>query len=253
MRLTSLALILLVGLASGCSRSVKDDPILRLSSQEALAEGKLLLEQKKWVKARKYLTHAFEAEPNSASGREGLLLVADAFFLDGGIQNYIRAEAKYRDFLNRFPTSEKAAYVQYQIGNSLFERIGRPDRDQSITRDAVEAFEDVLVLYADSEYAALARERLGELEDKLAEHEFVVGFFYHRYGLPRAAAGRLEYLLENYPGYTQKEKVLYYLGMSYARMGRNEEAEAQFQELRSTYPDSRFLSKLPEIQEPAEE
>ena len=30
----------------------------------------------------------------------------------------VQAEAKYRDFLNRFPTSERAAYVQLQIGNA---------------------------------------------------------------------------------------------------------------------------------------
>ena len=36
---------------------------------------------------------------------------------------YNGAEGKYRDFQTRFPTSRRAAYVQYQIANSLIERL----------------------------------------------------------------------------------------------------------------------------------
>ena len=43
----------------------------------------------------------------------------DALYLAGGEQNYIRAEAKYRDFQNRFPTSQRGDYVLFQIANSL--------------------------------------------------------------------------------------------------------------------------------------
>ena len=61
------------------------------------------LAQAKYNKAGALLTHAFEVEPNSRSGREALLLAADAYFLHGGSDDYIKCEAKYRDFLNRFP------------------------------------------------------------------------------------------------------------------------------------------------------
>ena len=111
----------LIGCASG---GFEDDPILRLSAAESLEQGKLLMVAEKYMTAAKYLSHAFEVEPNSAIGREALLLVADAHYAHGGPDNMIKAEAKYRDFLNRFPTSDRAAYVQYQIGNSLSARLG---------------------------------------------------------------------------------------------------------------------------------
>ncbi len=159
----------------------------------------------KYSQARKYLTHAFEVEPNSTSGREALLLVADSLYKQGGTQNLVQAEAKYRDFLNRFPTSERAAYVQLQIGNSLAARVERPDRDQSVTRQAVAALEDLLRLYPTSEHAAEAKQRLAEVRAKLGEHEFEVARFYYRYGIPVATANRLNFLLANYPEFAEKD------------------------------------------------
>ena len=135
----TLLLLAAVALAlAGCRGSAPQDPVLRLSAEESLAQGKDLLAREKYAAARPYFTHAFEVEPNSAIGREALLLAADTYYLQGGSTNYVQAEAKYRDFLNRFPTSEQAAYVQFQIANSLAKRMEKPDRDQSVTRKAFE-------------------------------------------------------------------------------------------------------------------
>jgi len=45
-------------LLAGCF-GFSEDPILRLSAEEALTEGKALLEQEKYNNARPYLLHAF--------------------------------------------------------------------------------------------------------------------------------------------------------------------------------------------------
>ncbi len=107
--LSSLALAGFLALAvTAChSSGPAVDPILKLSAEESLAQGKELLTKQKYEKARPYFTHAFEVEPNSTVGRESLLLAADTYYLQGGTTNYVQAEAKYRDFLNRFPTATK--------------------------------------------------------------------------------------------------------------------------------------------------
>jgi len=247
-------LALLAGLGAGCkSGEAAVDPILRLSAEESLARGRELMADEKYARARDFLNHAFEVSPNSVEGREALLLVADCYYLDGGRANYIQAEAKYRDFLNRFPTSERAPYVQFQIANSLAQRIGRPDRDLRATHDALEAFLDLLRLYPTSEYAAQAREKIRLVEENLAEHEYIVGDFYLRYRLPRAAAERFEYLLENYPAYSEKEKVLFKLGLAQARGRQPVQARETFERLAREFPDSPYLSRLPALPEPGEE
>jgi len=249
----ALCLSILASATLGCGGGIKDDPILRLSAEEALAEGKSLLEQEKYNKARRHLIHAFEVEPNSRSGREALLLVADTYYLQGGRLNFIQAETKYRDFLNRFPTSDQAAYAQFQLANSLAKRIGRADRDQSSTIKAYEAFEELMRLYPTSEYAEQAGEQIRLVVDSLAEHEFVVGYFYQRYGNHLGAIERFEYLLENYSKYPERDKVLFYLGSSY-REGKTREyklkALSAFKRLREEFPESEYISDIPQVEVP---
>lgn len=245
--LASLVVVpLIFAIAAGCrSGAPREDPLLALSAAESLAEGQKLMDREKFSQARRFLTHAFEVEPNSASGREALLLVADSLYKQGGNQNLVQAEAKYRDFLNRFPTSERAAYVQLQIGNSLASRVERPDRDQNVTRQALNSFEDLLRIYPTSDQVPEARERMAAMRVKLGEHEFEVARFYYRYGIPVAAVNRLRYLLATYPEYAAKDKVYYWLGRALNRMGKPEEADEWFQKLRQEYPTSSFVSDIP--------
>ena len=248
-----LALMPLVGLVgvtgckSGGGRS--SDPILRLSAEESLVQGKDLLAHQKYSRARPLFTHAFEVEPNSKVGREALLLAADTFFLEGGSGNNAQAEAKYRDYLNRFPTSEQAAYVQFQIANSLAKRMERPDRDQTVTRKSLEAYQELIRLYPTSEYATKSQEQLAVVSANLAEHEFVVGYFYLRYGAPLAAINRFEYLIQNYPKYAALDKVMYNLGRAYQRMRKPEEAKKAFERLRTEFPNSKLVHDIPNLRD----
>ncbi len=238
-----LVLLPLVALTSGCGS--REDPVLSLSSEEALNLGKEQFEREKWYRARRYLTHAFEIAPNSPGGREALLLAADTFFMQGGEANLIQAEAKYRDFLARFPTSNRSDYVQYQIANSLARRMERPDRDQTVTERALQTYEELLQLYPTSEYAALAREQIRVVRDQLAEHEYTVGDFYLTYGLPPAAAKRFEGILEEYPDYSRKERLYLDLGIAYIRSARTDEADEIFHRLKREYPDSEYIDDIP--------
>lgn len=241
-------LVAFAGLAlSACRHGVEDDPILQLSAGEALVEGKKLLAGEKFGQARKYLSHAFEVEPNSLQGREALLLVADAHFLEGGEDNSISAEAKYRDFLNRFPTSDRGAYVQFQIGSALANRMERPDRDQAVTIKALSALEDLLRVYPTSEYAAAARDKIREVRANLAAHELEVGRFYLRFGLPKAAMLRFVGMLENYPDYPDRDAALFDLGRAYARLGQQADADATFADLKRQFPESPFIEEISKV------
>jgi outer membrane protein assembly factor BamD len=242
--LAAVTALALSGLACK-SAGFDDDPILRLSVEESLEQGKALMEKEKYAQAREYFTHAFEVEPNSPAGREGLLLAADMLYLMGGSDNFLKAEAKYRDFQNRFPTSDKSSYVQFQIANSLAERMRKPDRDQTVSRQALLSYEEVIRLYPTSEYAAQSREQMKVVRETLAESEFLKGRFNLRLKLPPAAISRFEYLLEEFPDYNQRDKVYFFLGLSHHQAGDAEKAEEAFGLLRSEYPSSSYLKKIP--------
>lgn len=231
-------------LITGCGGK-KEDPILRLSAAEALKLGQDYLAEKKYYRASQYLTHAFEVEPNSRSGRTALLLAADALFLNGGTDNYIRCEAKYRDFLNRFPTSDKADYAQYRVAECLARRTERPDRDQTVTRKALGSFQELLRLYPTSPYVPKTRQRIVEVTNLLAAHELSVAHFYMRYGDGRLCGGainRLEHLMKEYPSFAMMDAALFHLAVSYEKCQRMELAEQTFADLESRYPESEFAA-----------
>lgn len=245
------AVLALIGLSAlvgckggGAPAAVSNDPILRLSADESLAEGKRLMEAKKYLKATKYLDHAFEIAPNSAEGREALLLSADAFYDSGGESNFIKAEAKYRDYQNRFPTSRRSDYVQLQLARSLGERVLRPDRDQTSTIKALEEFRELIYVYPTSEYLDDADLEIGALRDRLAEHELIIGRYNFRRRLYPAANSRLEGLLEDYPDFSRTDRGLNYLWLSYRRIGEMEKAAEVMARLETEYPDSAYLPKL---------
>lgn len=242
--LFSSALILISYTTFGCGRGVREDPILRLSAEEALEDGKALLAQKKYARAEQLLTHAFEVEPNSRSGREALLLAADALYLDGGTESYIKCEAKYRDFLNRFPTSERADYSQFQVANCLSSRVEKPDRDQKVTYQSLQAYEELMRLYPTSPYAAEARQKIVEVTDRLAAHEMAIAHFYLRFRICQATIQRLEYLQKEYPDYSEMDRALFTVGLAYEACTRPEDAQAAFEKLSQRHPDSPYLYRI---------
>lgn len=246
------AFLLLITLPA-CRSAMREDPLLRLSAAEALEIGHKLLEQKKYTKAREHFQHAFEVEPNSRGGREALLLVADTLFTQGGKVRMAEAEGKYRDYLTRFPTSDKAAYVQYRVGAALVSQLGRVDRDQAPTLRAIEAFDELVRLYPTSEHVEEAEQQIVGLRSRLAAHEYEVGYFYLRYGLPLAAANRFAGILERYAEYPELDKVLYQLGVAQSRLGRADEASTAFGRLRDEFPESRWIGQIPKVAPVAKE
>ena len=243
--------MMLATVGFGCSGFRGNNRVLALSSEEALTEGKALMAQEHYSEARSYLIHAFEIEPNSVNGREGLLLAADSMFLAGGHGNYVKAQARYRDFLNRFPTSDKAAYAQLQLGLSIARRMEKPDRDMSISTEALGAFEDVQRFYPTSVYAEEAAAQAVLVRHHQARHELGVAKFYlryQRYGTAFAAIDRMEKILENYPTFPETDAVLLYLCRAYTK-GETEELQEKARKtcfrLQTQYPESPYIKKLP--------
>jgi outer membrane protein assembly factor BamD len=121
----------------------------------------------------------------------------------------------------------------------------KPDRDQSATLKALIAFEGVLQLYPTSGYIEEVEARIVEIRQALAEHEYRVGRYNYRRRLYTAATWRLETLTEDFPDFQEMDKVLFFLGMSFGKGGKLEEAIEIFEQLRTEYPESRYIKKLP--------
>src|SRR5258706_13447306 len=112
----------------------------------------------------------------------------------------------------------------------------RPDRDQTVTRKALDAYPELVRLYPTSEYAAQSQEQMKTVLDNLAEHEFIIGVFYLRYGAPFASVWRFATPLPPYPHDPSQDKNGCNLVVAHQRPQKPPEARKAVHRPRATRP-----------------
>lgn len=245
----TLTLLAIVTLLASCHRGPRDyrpvvDPELaRLTKEQIFERAEDQFENKHWQRARNYYTHLYETYPNDPLGRRSLLRIADTFYQQGDPVNLVEAQYKYRDFINRYPTSEQAEYATLRIAMCSYKQMEKPDRDQAKTREALEKFNDMLRAYPKSALRPEAEERKQEVLDRLARHEHIVAKFYMGRGSWLAAQQRLNFLIDEYPSYSGRDAVFYDLGQSLVQLGRNGEARLYFERVITEFPKSGYAEE----------
>lgn len=247
----SILLGVIIG-AAGCNSRKSYQPVvnpefLNLTKEEVFARGEALYEQEKWIKAREYYAYVYETYPNDPLGRRSLLRIADTYFEHGGSLNLVESQYKYRDFINRYPGSEFADYAMLRIALVSFQEMESPERDQTKTREAVQKLQEMISLYPDSEYRPEAEEKLREAMDRLARAEHLVARFYMHRDKWEASISRLNYLLENYPRYSDRDEAFYDLAVSLDGLGRDGEARLWLERVISEFPESDVTGKAKEM------
>ncbi len=149
-----------------------------------------------------------------------------------------QAEAEYKDFILFYPTMEEAAESQEKICKMHYELMDKADRDANNALRAEQECRTLITQFPNSRYVPEATQRLREIQEVLAESEFVTGEFYHKRGSNAAAANRYHALVVQYPLYSKADEAKWEEADSYARMGprfRSMEGEA-LQHLVREYP-----------------
>jgi outer membrane protein assembly factor BamD len=249
-RFIALAAIFFV-IAAGCHhqravRQIKtslEPEMLKLSKEQLFDRAEGFFAKKKYARARTYYTYVYESFANDPLGRRSLLRVADTYYAQGDPVNLVEAQYKYRDFINRYPGSDRADYAMLQIANVAYKQIGRPDRDQAKTREAVEKYNDMIRTYPKSSLRPEADKRLLEAMDKLARHEHVVAKFYIKRKSYDAAVRRLNGLVEDYPNFVDRDIVFFDLGTTLDHLGRSNEARLYYERVVSEFPKSLYADR----------
>jgi len=221
-------------------RPVVDPELLKLSKEQLFQKGEEQFTREKWQRARTYFSHLYESFPNDPLGRRSLLRIADTYYEQGDPVNLVEAQYKYRDFINRYPTSDQADYAMLRIGMCSFKQMERPDRDQQKTREAVEKLSDMLRAHPNSPLKAEAEARRQDALDRLARHEHLVARYYMKRGSHLSAVQRLNYLIDTYTNYNDRAGAFYDLGNALSHLGRDGEARLYFERVLTEFPKSDY-------------
>lgn len=241
--------LVLVTLLGGCASSSIDlEKLSSPSDQVVWDAGQQAVGDKDWDSARQYFRRIIDAFPQSQYQPEARIALADSYLKQGGPGNAILAVAAYREFLTLYPSAPRAAYAQFQAAEAYFRQMNNPDRDQTPTLQALDEYQRLLDVYPNSEYVEPARERIQQCRQTLAQSEFMVGQFYQKTRKAwRAAIGRYERVLREYPDYEALDEVIFRLGEALTASARFLEARPVFARLEEEYPESQWLPKAREL------
>ena len=234
------AALALVALALGaCSLFDKDAPLAPDEPADKLYnEGLYLLNTKKDAKAAaKKFEEVDRQHPYSDWARKSLIMTAFAYYEAGAYDDCINSARRY---VTLPPGSPDAAYAQFLIGSSYFDQMPEISRDQERTDKAVQALEEVVRKYPESEYAVAAKRKIEIARDQLAGKEMDIGRQLQKSNNYVGAINRFKVVVTRYQRTRHVEEALLRLTEVYMALGIVEEAQTSAAVLGHNFPESRW-------------
>jgi outer membrane protein assembly factor BamD len=232
-----LALMLGGCLFNGTSSSTNDEVPETQSADLMYNRGLALLNSGDTSEAGEQFKEIDEQHPYSDYARRSMIMSAYLNFRNGKYQETVNDAKRY---VSLFPASEDAPYAHYLIGESYFRQIPDVTREQGFAQLSINAFEELLRKYPDSEYAEDVRRKIIVAKDQLAGKEMQVGRYYMERGDYLAAVNRFKTVVNQYQTTRHVEEALHRLTESYLALGIVPEAQTAAAVLGHNFPDSQW-------------
>jgi outer membrane protein assembly factor BamD len=222
----AVVLALVVGLMSSCGirRKKYENPISKDTQQpDKVLFDKAIndIERSRYEIARLTLQTLINTYDTSEYLAKAKLAIADSWYREGGSHGLAQAEAEYKDFILFYPTMEEAAEAQNKVCDIHYRQMEKSDRDPMHAFRAEDECRTLVVQFPNSKFAPEAQQKLRNIQEVLADHEFKVGYMYHSKGSYPAAANRLQGVADQFPLYSGADEALWELADSYTKMGDN--------------------------------
>jgi outer membrane protein assembly factor BamD len=178
--------------------------------------------------------------PYSVWARRAQLMSAYSYYQGNKYDDAINAAQR---FLSLHPGNKDAPYAYYLVAVSQYEQISDVRRDQKTTEKALNALQELVRRYPNSEYAADARLKLDLTRDHLAGKEMEIGRWYESRHEFLAATTRFRRVIDDYNTTSHTAEALHRLVECYLALGLREEANKSAAVLGHNYPGSEWYQR----------
>jgi len=228
--------------AAGCAgKKVKTDASYVATDVNTLyGLAKERLDGGEYEMAAKLFDEVERQHPYSVWARRAQLMSSFSYYTAG---KYTEAVSSAQRFLTIHPGNKDAAYANYLIAMSYYNQIADVTRDQRITQQASDAFNELIRRYPESRYASDARLKLDLINDHLAGKEMEVGRFYQRSGNWLASVTRFRAVVDKYQTTSHAPEALMRLTESYLALGIPAEAQKAAAVLGRNYPGTEWYQR----------
>lgn len=235
--------VILLPVAGCAGNKVKADTAYVARDVNTLySEAKKRLDRGRYEEAAVFFDEVERQHPYSVWARRAQLMSAFSYYM---AQKYPEAVSSAQRFLTIHPGNKDAPYANYLIAMSYYQQIEDVTRDQKITQQASDSFNELIRRYPQSRYATDARLKLDLINDHLAGKEMEIGRFYLTRGQHLAAINRFRNVIEepNYQRSSHVPEALHRLVEAYLSVGMTEEAQRMAAILGHNYPGSAWYER----------
>ena len=193
-----------------------------------------------WSKAAATFEKVELEHPYSQWATKAKLMGAYAYYKD---EKYDDAVLSLDRFIRYHPGNKDIAYAYYMKGLCYYDQIVGAEKDQDNTEKALDAFNQVIARFPESEYAQDARGKMALIKDHLAGQDMEVGRYYLSQKNYLSALNRFSNVVKNYQTTPQIEEALYRQVEIYTILGLKEEALFSEKVLGRNYPKSKWYQR----------
>ena len=170
----ALACLLLTGCAGEFNKVYKTTDVnYRYEyAKQSFAEGK-------YTRAATLLMELITQKKGHDDAEEALYMLGMAEYKSGDFES---ASATFKKYYQTYPKGVYAEEASYYVGQALYESAPEPRLDQTPTIGAINAYQQFLDNFPNSELRPKAQERLFELQDKLIMKELLSAQLYYNLG-----------------------------------------------------------------------
>lgn len=242
-----LCLLVLVAASPACLRG--SSPLLTADPTGSVLweQGQDALVAAEWRDAVSSFDTLLRNYPSSPFLAEARLGMGRAYYEQGRVESLIMGIDAFQSFLTYHPSHSEVAYAQYMVAMTYVAQMRTADRDQTPTRQAIDAFQLLIDTHPGSPlYDEAVRRRVAAI-DLLAQHELQVA----RWQSGRdqdwdAAIDRVEFALEEFPDTSIKCELHFTKAEAYRHGNMVEEALVTYEQVINDYPDCEMVEQAQE-------
>ena len=200
-------------------------------------EGLVLRSEGDFADASEKFEEIERVHPYSPYAKKALINLA---YTNYARNRYTEAISAAERFTTLYPGSEDSAYALYIVGNSYLNQMPDVTRDQTVTQNAYDAFNELILRYPDSEYFSDAEAKLIIAHDQLAGKEMLTGRYYLQRRNFIGAINRFRRVILDYQTTRHIEEALARTSESYYALGVISESQTAAAVLGHNFPESEW-------------
>lgn len=225
-------------LAAACGDDTDEELAKSLETQpvEKLYNDAMdLIQTHDWKGAKKAFEEVERQHPYSQWAKRAQVMNAYANYKN---QSYEEALAILDRFVRLYPGDDRTPYAYYLMALCSYEQITDVGRDQAMTQQALDALQEVIRRYPNSDYARDATIKRDLTVDHLAGKEMEVGRYYMKHKEYASAGKRFTRVIDEFQTTSHVPEALHRMVEVYLKMGVVAEAQKYAAVLGSNFPNS---------------